>query len=303
MDNNEQTNDLPKRHVGEIFSLGQSEVDLHTHTVNSDGALTPTQLVAMAAAAGVKHLAVTDHDNVGGVAEATLAAAQYNIEIIPGIEMSADMPSGAEVHILGYYLDVNNEELQAELVRLRKGREGRGYEMVQKLAAMGMPISWQRVQELAAGGSVGRLHIAQAMLEQGYIKTNREAFDNYIADGGPAYVDRAKLSPTESVALIHRAGGVASFAHPIYTADYADVLRELVALGLDGVEAYYGHYKSEDHATLVALADQLGIIATGGSDYHGRPTMEDTPVGGVYVPVESVMRLQAKAETYRKQSA
>ncbi len=296
-------NDIPKRHVGDSPSLGSSKVDLHTHTTHSDGAYSPTALVAMAAAAGVKHLAVTDHDNLGGVAEATLAAAQHTIEIIPGIEMSADMPGGSEVHILGYYLDVDNQELQAELVRLREGREGRGYGMVQKLIALGMPISWERVLELSAGGSVGRPHVAQAMLERGYIQSSAEAFDKYIGDGGPAYVDRAKLSPAESVALIHRAGGVASFAHPIYTTDYPTVLRDLVALGLDGVESYYGHYPEADRQTLLTLADQLGIIPTGGSDYHGRPTMNDTPVGGVYVPVESVARLRAKAETYRKRIA
>ncbi len=293
------TEPLPKRHIDDPRSLGPSEVDLHTHTAHSDGAYSPSELVAMAARAGVKHLAVTDHDNLGGVAGATLAAAQYNIEIIPGIELSADMPSGAEVHILGYYLDVNNAELQAELTRLREGREGRGYAMVQKLAALGMPISWERVQELSAGGSVGRPHVAQAMLERGYIKSSSEAFDKYIGDGGPAYVDRAKLSPAASVALIHRAGGCASFAHPIYTADYTDVLRQLVEIGLDGVEAYYGHYGDEDRAKLLTLADELNIIPTGGSDYHGRPTMNDTPVGGVYVPVASVARLRQLAETRR----
>lgn len=296
-----ENNNLPKRHIGDQPSLSPSEVDLHTHTVNSDGAYTPTQLVQMAVLAGVKHLAVTDHDNLGGVAEATLEASQHGIEIIPGIEMSADMPGGAEVHILGYYLDVNNQELQAELVRLRQGREGRGYGMVQKLTALGMPISWQRVLEFAAGGSVGRPHIAQALLEKGYIKTSAEAFDKYIGDGGPAYVDRAKLSPAQSIALIHRAGGVASFAHPIYTANYLQVLRDLVAIGLDGVEAHYGHYMDNDRQTLLTLANELGIIPTGGSDFHGQPTMNDTPVGGVYVPVQSVVRLRERAETYRKQ--
>lgn len=287
------------RHGGASPGLGQSEVDLHCHSVVSDGFYTPAQVVAMAAKAGVKHLALTDHDNLGGVEAAQQAAVQFGMEIIPGIELSADGSGGREVHILGLYLDLGNQPLQAELARLRRGREGRAQAMVERLTEMGMPISWQRVQEIADGGSVGRPHIARALLEAGYVQTNNEAFERFIGDDKPAYVDRAKLTPEESVALIHQAGGVASFAHPIYTPDYEGMIGELAAVGLDGVECYYGKYSPEARDTMVAITERHGLIPTGGSDFHGQPTMQDTPIGGVYVPTATIARLHERAARYR----
>jgi len=297
MDNQSLTSN--ERHVGGVPSAGRSQVDLHCHSVVSDGAYSPSQVVAMAAQAGVLHLALTDHDNLDGVAEAQAAAAQYGIEIIPGIELSADGSGGREVHILGLYLDVTNQTLQTELARLRRGRDGRAQAMVEKLGELGMPLSYERVLEIAGSGSVGRPHIARAMLERGYVQSNNEAFDRFLRDNGPAHVERAKLIPEASVALIHQAGGVASFAHPIYTPAFDQMIDELAAVGLDAVEAYYGKYTSDAHDNILRLTLKKGLIPTGGSDFHGQPTMNDTPIGGVFVPLETITRLQAQAAKYR----
>lgn len=194
-----------------------SQVDLHLHTTASDGALNPAALVALARDRGLKVIAITDHDTTGGVNEALRAASRTDLTVIPGVELSAEVPGG-ELHVLGYYLRHDDPGLQEHLSLLRAGRLDRGQGIVLRLKDLGVDISWGRVQEIAGaakGNTVGRPHIAQAMMEQGYVSTIAEAFDRYISNDGPAYVSRVKLTPEEAIRLIRATGGLSVIAHPI----------------------------------------------------------------------------------------
>ncbi|HZS00721.1 MAG TPA: PHP domain-containing protein [Chloroflexota bacterium] len=275
-----------------------SRVDLHLHTTVSDGYLTPRELVRRAHANGVRTLAVTDHDNTDGLAEARAEAAALGLTLIPGIELSTDLgPVG--VHILGYFLRYDDPGFQARLAPMRDDRLNRAYGMVARLGELGYPISIERVLEIAGEGSVGRPHIAQALLEAGHVGSIAEAFDRFIADHGPAYVERMKLTPQDAIALIHAYGGVASVAHPYDAPDVDGLIAELVAAGLDGIETYYQGYGPERVEHLLALTRQYGLVPTGGSDYHGFPMGDaqevDNDVGSVPVPEETVALLRARA--------
>lgn len=276
------------------------KVDLHLHTLVSDGRLSPAELIRKAHANGVSHLAVTDHDATEGVADAHAEGERLGVEVIPGIELSADVP-GSEVHMLGYFLDVQQPALQEMLGRFRGGRVDRASGMVQKLAALGAPISWQRVQEIAGEGSVGRPHVAQALLEAGHVASIKEAFDRYIGRNGPAYVERFKLEPVDAVRLIHSAGGVASLAHPRETPGTLELLPGLVEAGLDGIEVYYSNdYGPGSIDELLDLARKYRLVPTGGSDYHGFPlggsaTVTNEP-GSVDIPPQVVDELRARRQ-------
>lgn len=281
--------------------MARSQIDLHTHTTASDGTLTPAQLVRLAAEEGLRVLAITDHDSTASLEEAMQEAQQWGLEIIPGVEINTDIPQG-EIHILGYFIDYQDKKFQSELARLRAGRVERGQAMVEKLRALGAPIRWERVQELAGGEVVARPHVAQALVESGFVPTYQEAFDKYIGRNGPAYVERLRLSPEGAAKLILQAKGVPVLAHP-YLYDRAgnrldslnleQVLPSLCDAGLVGLEAYYAFYPPEATASLLELAQRFNLVATGGSDYHGRPnTFGD--IGSVSVPPEAVEALRAR---------
>lgn len=273
-----------------------SKVDLHIHSTASDGRYSPQEIVRKAAALGLEVIALSDHDSIDGIAPALEEARQLKkLQFIPAVEVSTDVPTG-EVHVLGYFIDYTSRELTDALGRFRNSREGRAQGMVAKLADLGIHISWERVREIAGSGSVGRPHIAQAMLEKGYISAIKEAFDKYIARDGPAYVEREKLTPAEAVKLIVRSRGLAVMAHPFTVPEPEALIVELKAAGMAGLEAYYNGYASEDIGTLIALAKNHGLIVTGGSDYHGLDESRETLMGGVEVPMEAVNRLIAKAE-------
>jgi predicted metal-dependent phosphoesterase TrpH len=273
-----------------------AEVDLHIHSTASDGKYSPAEIVRKAAGAGLKVIALTDHDTVEGIAAALEAVAEFpGLKFIPGVEISTDVPSG-EVHMLGYFIDYTNEELLQKLENMRNSRQRRAQEMIEKLGGLGMPVDWERVREIAGTGSVGRPHIAQAMLEKGYISTLKEAFNKYIAWGGPAYVKREKLVPSEAIGLILRTGGLPVLAHPFTVNDHEKLVAELAADGLAGVEAYYGEYNSEEVRRLVNLADKHGLIVTGGSDYHGLDDNVEVMLGGAPVPMEAAEKLISLAE-------
>lgn len=275
------------------------KIDLHLHTTVSDGRLPPTELVRLAHRNGVTRLAVTDHDTTDGLAEAEAEAARLGMELIAGIELSADVP-GSEVHVLGYFLDYQQPAFQRELARFRAGRVDRARGMVDRLAALGKSISWQRVRELAGEGSVGRPHIAQALLEAGHVTSITEAFDLYIGRNGPAYVERAKLTPVEAIALIHSVGGMAVVAHPRETEGTLEMVPELAAAGLDGIEVYYYHdYGPGSIEELLDLAARYDLVPTGGSDFHGFPMGGDVVAnepGSVDIPPEVVDRLRQRRE-------
>jgi len=273
-----------------------SKVDLHIHSTASDGRLSPEDIVHKSVESGLTVIAIADHDTVDGIAPALLAAKAFpSLKIIPCVEISTDVPSG-EVHILGYFIDYTSQELRAALDKFRNSRRERAQGMVAKLGSLGVHIEWQRVQEIAGSGSIGRPHIAQAMLEKGYIASLKEAFTKYISRGGPAYVEREKMTPVEAVELILQAEGLPVRAHPLTTNDPETLVIELKVAGLVGIEAYYDGYTADEISRLVNLADKHGLIASGGSDYHGLDASSETMIGGVDVPIKSAEQLIALAE-------
>ncbi len=273
-----------------------SKVDLHLHSTASDGKLSPAEVVCRAAEAGLTLMALADHDTVDGVVPALEAARAFpSLRVIPAVEISTDVPNG-EVHLLGYFIDYTDHYLLATLDKMRHSRERRAEGMVVKLENLGLPIEWGRVKEIAGSGSIGRPHIAQAMLEKGYITSIKEAFTKYIGRGEPAYVEREKMTPLEVTKLILQAKGLPVLAHPFTVNNPEAIIIELKAGNLVGIEAYYGGYTPEEINRLVNLAKKYGLIATGGSDYHGLDANTETAIGGADVPIESAERLIALAE-------
>lgn len=275
-------------------------IDLHCHTTASDGRHSPTELVQMAAEMGLRAIAVCDHDSTEGLDEALAAGRAAGVEVIPSVELSCDVAEG-ELHILGYFVDYSDAAFQAELSRLREGRVGRAQAMVRKLNALGYAITFDRVQELASDGAIGRPHIAQALIEARLVQNKGEAFERLIGRGGAAYVERAKLSPADGCRLIRRAGGLPVFAHPFIALASGRVLEpmpveaslpDLAAAGLAGLEVYYPNYTPVLIERLLRLSRQYGLLATGGSDFHGEG-VAGAPLGGVYVPPKCLAALKA----------
>lgn len=273
-----------------------SLVDLHIHSTASDGRLSPTAIVTKAAGLGLKIIAITDHDSIEGVKPAIETAKAYpELTFIPGVEISTDLADG-EAHILGYFIDFTSPEFKRSLEKFRDSRTGRGRRMVEKLNRLGVKIDWERVQAIAGDGAIGRPHVAQAMLEKGYIKTFEEAFNKYIGQGGPAYVEREKMTPEEAVALILRAHGIPVLAHPFTVKDPAAMVKNLKKVGLMGIEAYYKDNTAATTRDTLQLADKYGLIATGGTDFHGIGNSSDVMMGGVEVPLEAAEKLIALAK-------
>jgi 3',5'-nucleoside bisphosphate phosphatase len=285
----------------------QSRGDFHLHSTHSDGRKTPAELAEILHRNGVRYAALTDHDTVAGVGAMRAALARYpEITLIPGVELSVDM--GVEVHILGYWMDEHDPAFLAELERFRDGRIGRGREMVAKLHALGMAVSWERVLEIAGDASVGRPHVALALQERGYVGSVKEAFDRYLGNGGPAYVAREKLTPEDAIKLIQAAGGVAVIAHPqfiglpkrpgldgyeplrdaAYLAERDAALTRLVDAGAIGMEVYYKRNSPELVAELKAVADRLNILPLGGSDYHALGREDECEPGQIPLPEEAI---------------
>ncbi len=273
-----------------------SLVDLHIHSTASDGKYSPATIVSKAAEIGLKVISITDHDSTDGIAPALQTAkALPGLTLIPGVEISTDLPDG-EAHILGYFIDYASGGFQKELLRFRDSRIGRGRRMVEKLNDLGIKIDWTRVQQIAGDGAIGRPHVAQAMLEKGYVKTFVEAFDKYIGHGGPAYVEREKMTPEEAVALVLRAKGIPVLAHPFTVKDPEAMVKSLKPAGLIGIEAYYKDNTPENTQAILALTEKYGLIATGGTDYHGIDNIKEVMMGGVEVPLAVAERLISLAE-------
>jgi predicted metal-dependent phosphoesterase TrpH len=265
--------------------------DLHLHTTASDGKLTPQELVRQAVEIKLDVIAITDHDSVGGISPALEVAKSFpQLMVIPGVEINTDVPKG-EVHILGYFINYRDPEFNHALEELRNSRYERGKKMVARLAAIGVHIDWGRVLGLAGEGSVGRPHIAQAMLERGYISSLQEAFTKYIGRNGPAYVERKKLNPIEAVKLVINAGGLPVLAHPADIEPLEPFILELKRAGMVGIEIYYNGYASKTIDQLKRLAKKHNLVACGGSDYHGLDESIGASMGSVDVPLESVEQL------------
>jgi hypothetical protein len=275
-------------------------IDLHLHTTASDGQYTPKALVALAYKQGLELIAITDHDTTEGVVEAQEAASVTGSPlVIPGIELSAEDPAG-DVHVLGYFIDLQVPSFQQQIAYFRDERYSRGQRILERLAAMGLPLDWERVLGIAEGGAIGRPHIARAMVEAGFVESVKEAFDRFLYNGGPAYVSRPRLSPEQAVELIHSAVGVAVLAHPGLLPDYTHVVKRLVPIGLDGVELVHPANPENVRLDLRALAQRYNLIMTGGTDFHGQDIKEGVLLGSVTPPEGCVTALQARANQRRQ---
>lgn len=257
-------------------------IDLHAHTTVSDGTLTPAALARLAAREGLSAIAVTDHDHVGGIAGARAAG---GVEVVSGIELSAHAGK-QEVHLLGYLFDESNERLLSRLDGLRAARERRAGLMVEKLASLGV-----RVELPVVAGAVGRPHVARALVDAGHASSIQDAFDKFLADGKPAFVSKEKLSAAEAISLVHGAGGVVSFAHPVLVKEPEATLRALVAEGLDAVEVAHSKHSPEFRAQVSAWARELSLVETGGSDFHGE-NKPDVRLGMMDVPYATLDALR-----------
>jgi predicted metal-dependent phosphoesterase TrpH len=246
---------------------------------------------------GLCVIALTDHDTLDGVAEAQSAADSTGLEVIAGVEVNS-AGDGAALHILGFYTDPQDPNLNERLQAMRDSRLGRARRMVQRLDEMGMPLAWDRIQALAGGEIVGRPHVARAMLERGYVTSVREAFERFIGPDGPAHVPRLRLAPRDTIKMILHAGGVPVLAHPAHSGPAVTArVPEFVAYGLRGLEVYYPHHSPGDVAMLLELCREYGLLATGGTDFHGPDSEEGVPLGSIHVPLECAERLRAAAAT------
>ncbi|MDE3113313.1 MAG: PHP domain-containing protein [Chloroflexota bacterium] len=268
-------------------------IDLHTHSLRSDGAYAPGDLIRMAASRGVRVQALADHDTLAGVAEAVAVGEQLGVRVIPATELNTESDWG-DVHVLGYFVDPADAGLEDRLRWLRENRGRRIELMVERLAALGHPVRLERVMEIAQGGALGRPHLAQALFEAGHVPSYDAAFDTLLSKDSPAYVARVGLTPLEAVRLIRAHRGVPSLAHPGTVAVELEVaLPELVDAGLAGIECYYGSHSVDATVRYLSLAERYGLIPTGGSDFHGRGE-HGAPLGGVRVPPASVAALDER---------
>ncbi|MBL1117430.1 PHP domain-containing protein [Streptomyces sp. 110] len=247
-------------------------IDLHTHSTASDGTDTPAELVRNAAAQGLDVVALTDHDTVGGYEEATKALPS-GLTLVTGAELSCRL-NGVSLHMLAYLFDPAEPELARERELVRDDRVPRARAMVVKLRELDVPITWERVAEIAGDGAVGRPHIATALVELGVVESVSDAFtQDWLADGGRAHVEKHELDPFEAIRLVKGAGGVAVFAHPLAVKRGQCVpesaIGELAAAGLDGIEVDHMDHAEDTRARLRGLAAELGVLTTGSSDYHG----------------------------------
>ncbi|HZS10900.1 MAG TPA: PHP domain-containing protein [Nitrospirales bacterium] len=281
-----------------------ARIDLHLHTTCSDGSCTPAEVIARAQKANVTALAITDHDIVTGLPEAMEAGRNAGIDVIPGIEVSSRHGT-SEVHILGYYLDWRDPTLLAHLDGYRQARHRRNPLIIEKLRALGIDITYEEVKTLAGTDAVGRPHIARVLMDKGYVGSSKEAFDRYLADGAAAHVPRELPSPAEAIQIIRAAHGIPVLAHPSWV-DGKDGIYALCAqlkdAGLGGIEVHYSTHKPDQTAQYLDTAQRLGLLVTGGSDFHGvtKPDIEvGTGRGQLKVPEKLLEPLRAAAATGR----
>ncbi len=240
--------------------------DLHLHSTKSDGSLTPTEIAEKAFNAGLKAFALTDHDTVSGVKEAQSKAKELSIKCIPGIEISARLND--EVHILGYNIDIDNEEFLNGIKHIQELRRERNLKIIRKLHAHGIKV---KVYDELDGESRGRGHIAKLLYEQGFVRSRAEAFDKYIGKNAPCYQSDVGISPEEAIKLIRVGGGIPVLAHPyryIKDGELSNNVQKMVEFGLGGIEVYYPNYGQGVRQSLKKIADRYGLIVTGGTDYH-----------------------------------
>lgn len=271
---------------------GERYADLQLHSNASDGSDSPSEVVRRAARKGFAAIALTDHDTVDGVPEAAAEAREHGIELIPACELSTLDDNERQIDILAYGIDLANGEFLETLNTIRSGRLGRAWLMVQRLNELGHAVSWERVQTIAGGENIGRPHVAKAMVEAGVVPSVKAAFtEEFILDGGRCYVQRVKITPSEAIEQIHRAGGVAVTAHPGRTGLTDEDVASLAASGLDGIEVHYPRHSRAEIIRFAELAGRYGLLVTGGSDDHG-DINEGRLMGRIRLPWSHVERLK-----------
>lgn len=273
-------------------------IDLHTHSTVSDGSLTPTELVALARRKGLSALSITDHDSIEGIPEALTAGAAMGVEVIPGLELSVSH-GDLNMHLLGYFYELENKALAFALKRLQDGRALRNQTIIEKLNTLGIRIQKEELQLVSGRGLCGRPHIARLLLEKGVVSTMDEAFEQYLGRDGSAYCSRFVYTAHGAIELLKEAGGVSILAHPMQLSRYDDnlepLLAELSCLGLDGIEVFYPTHSQKYRRQLLALVEKFNLLATGGSDYHGSIRPGTTLAGGKKVTVPAVLLGKMKA--------
>jgi predicted metal-dependent phosphoesterase TrpH len=273
-------------------------IDLHMHTVCSDGLLTPEELLERVRQKRLVAFSVTDHDTIDGYLAMSRLIGADDPQLIPGVELSA-LIEDRDLHLLGYAFDPDNEEFNRLLLEFRERRNHRAREIVEKMDELGLPVPFEAVEKAAAGAPIGRPHIADTLFASGLIRYYEEAFQRYIGSDGPAYVPKARMSPEEAIELVHAAGGVAVMAHP-YLSDMYKHVEELARLGLDGIEVYHYSHSRADGDRLRAMADRLGLICTGGSDFHGRSSRGES-INSQKVPAAFLPALEQRVQQIRGQ--
>lgn len=277
-------------------------IDLHTHTTASDGSLTSTELIRRAMSKELAAIAVTDHDCVDGIEEALAEGRRHGIEVIPGLEISAEFDRGT-MHILGFFVDWKKEPLQRRLFELQEARRLRNPKITKKLQEQGLEITYEEVVAASGGGQVGRPHFAKVLMQKGYVASMEEAFEKYLKRGAPGYMEKFRFSPKEAIAMIHQAGGVAVLAHPftlgLKTIEMEEnLMADLTQAGLDGVEVYYSTNTPADTIHYLKLCEIYGLLPTGGSDFHGahKPGIDlGVGKGDLRVPYELLEAVRKKS--------
>lgn len=286
------------------MSVNNVQVDLHLHSDHSDGRMAPDSLVRLCHNEGLKVISLTDHDTTSGLHEAKKKCSDLNLIFIPGIELGTVL-NGQDVHILGYYVDESDSELQNVLIDIREERINRGIEIVEKLIGLGIAVSLERVLEIANEGSLGRPHIAYALVEMGVAKNPKDAFDKFIGSGSPAYVPRKVTSPFEAIEIINRNGALPVLAHPMRSNSKSgrdgikglnNILPEMKEKGLIGMEVHYGDYSVEQIKELKFLSKEYDLVECGGSDFHAAGNPIEIKPGEMGPPLDVVYQLKHQLE-------
>lgn len=274
-------------------------IDLHIHTSASDGTYSPKDIVSLALKTNLKAIAITDHDTIEGTAEAVREGGKVGLEVVPGVEISVEWHNSS-IHILGYYIDGTKKALSSELNNLIRYREERNPRIIEKLNSLGIDISYDEVKTAAAGGTIGRPHFAQVLIEKGYVKNGNEAFRKYLQRGASAYVDKKRLSPQEGIQLIKEAGGIAVLAHPFMIDSIGEnkieeLILKLKHMGIGGIETLYPTHNVQQTLQLKTIAEKYSLLLTGGSDFHGKqkPNIHlGTGFGKLRVPYKLLTRMK-----------
>ncbi|MBD0379331.1 PHP domain-containing protein [Paenibacillus sedimenti] len=277
------------------------QADLHTHTTASDGTQRPSENVRMAFKAGLGGVAITDHDTVSGIAEALDEGRKLGIEVVPGVEIST-VARNQDIHVLGYFIDVNDALFLERLESLRETRDRRNEMIIERLQQLGLSITMDEVfQEVenvkTKGDTVGRPHIAAVLLNKGYVSSVSEAFERYLGKGAAAYANPPRIEPAMAIQWIHEAGGTAVLAHPgIYHDD--ELVEIIIGQGLDGIEVYHSDHTPDDEARYVGLAHRFGLLMTAGSDFHGERggVVFHAPIGARTIGIDILSSLQKRKE-------